>query len=479
MSVINYSPTSDEKRNIESLWSHLKVNDTIGFGGEGVVYSATRGNQKKVVKHICITIPEGFPADSEKRKQYINDTVNEYTRSYKFLTQFNGSPTITHIDDFQIQMEEESANIYILMDQIDSLADHIVKNGFTEQDLRQLGLDISAALIELGNHHILHRDIKPSNIFFRNGYYVLGDFGGAVYLDSINKSTITNDLTTAPEVFQSGKFDFRSDIYSLGMTLYIIANKSNIVFLDENSNRVLPLPSNITSKELCEAIFKACDNNPDNRFQNAVEFNDFINDITIKHNTILYKKGSKPDFHYMIVDSKTADGVHLNSVLSDVTSRVADLQNYTIPDPAFSIKYNKKERKNHKCLSSWLFSTCMISIIPTIFYLMCILFVSNTRVIPSLFLHEFVFFAIVLLTNMIKTIFWGEGKTEYGIYLFPMGAIAIIMDTVAFVLFSLIIVSEVLSNIELKHGLFPVACILCVASLILGGITEYMEDLVV
>ena len=132
--------------------------------------------------------------------------------------------------------------------------------------------------------------------------------------------------------------------------------------------------------------------------------------------------------------------------------------------------------KNYSGLSSWLFLTCMISAIPSISYLMCVFFVKGAVFEPHIFLHEIAFFSIVLLTTMIRTVFMGSEKKKYK-RLYIIGATAIVMEVISFVLFTLVVVSEMVETISLRDGLFPVAVVICVASLILGGIAEYTEDL--
>ena len=130
----------------------------------------------------------------------------------------------------------------------------------------------------------------------------------------------------------------------------------------------------------------------------------------------------------------------------------------------------------HSRFTSWLFSTCMISMIPSIFYIMCVVCINDTVFKPRMFLHEFAFFSIVLLTTMIRTVFFGSGKEKYK-KLYSIGAVAIIMDVIAFELFALVIVSEMVGTISLREELFPASVILCLASFVLGGLAEYMEDL--
>ena len=76
----------------------------------------------------------------------------------------------------------------------------------------------------LHSNNIIHRDIKPSNIFFLNNEIKIGDFGMSKtlsnFLIQINKSVeIGTAYYRAPEI-DSGNYDDKIDIYSLGIILF-------------------------------------------------------------------------------------------------------------------------------------------------------------------------------------------------------------------------------------------------------------------
>jgi len=76
----------------------------------------------------------------------------------------------------------------------------------------------------LHSNNIIHRDIKPSNIFFLNNEIKIGDFGMSKtltnFLIQINKSVeIGTAYYRAPEI-DSGNYDHKIDVYSLGIILF-------------------------------------------------------------------------------------------------------------------------------------------------------------------------------------------------------------------------------------------------------------------
>jgi serine/threonine protein kinase len=79
--------------------------------------------------------------------------------------------------------------------------------------------------ISLGLHYIhtqdppiIHRDIKPSNILFRQGKFLLSDFGIAKTVDNSHFCVGTNSYM-APEIWQGGDQTTKVDIYGLGVTI--------------------------------------------------------------------------------------------------------------------------------------------------------------------------------------------------------------------------------------------------------------------
>ncbi|MBM81521.1 MAG: hypothetical protein CMJ78_13150 [Planctomycetaceae bacterium] len=148
-----------------------------------------------------------------------------------------------------------------------------------------IGIQIAEALEYAHSKGILHRDIKPSNLMVdAQGTVWVADFGLAIFDDEV-KITETGDVVgtlqyLAPERFD-GVADARSDIYSLGLTLYELLalrpgfdarNRKALVkqILEGEPPQLRKLNPNVP-RDLETIVQKAVERSADNRIQSAGE----------------------------------------------------------------------------------------------------------------------------------------------------------------------------------------------------------------
>lgn len=134
-------------------------------------------------------------------------------------------PTIVPIYDFGLQ----GVQPYIVMRYMPngSLRSRLKQRGLNRQELCDLMGRLAEGLDEAHSLGIVHRDVKPSNILFNQTYDAfLTDFGLAKF--TRRKTGITGTLLVgtpeymSPEQVQRLEIDGRSDIYTLGVILYLI-----------------------------------------------------------------------------------------------------------------------------------------------------------------------------------------------------------------------------------------------------------------
>lgn len=146
------------------------------------------------------------------------------------------------------------------------------------------------ALLGIGAAHrvgIIHRDIKPSNLMLnRQGIVKVMDFGIAKAVGTRGMTRTGTQLGTlaymSPEQIQNRTIDVRSDIYSLGITLYEMLSghvpfegESDFQMMQDHVNTPPPALTRYypyAPKEFENVVAKALAKNPDDRFQTVEEF---------------------------------------------------------------------------------------------------------------------------------------------------------------------------------------------------------------
>jgi hypothetical protein len=146
------------------------------------------------------------------------------------------------------------------------------------------------ALLGIGYAHragIVHRDIKPSNLMVnRLGIVKVMDFGIAKVMGARGMTRTGVQMGTgwymSPEQVLNRPVDIRSDIYSLGVTLYQMITAhvpfdgpSDYQIMTDHVSTPPPLPTRFAPnipKGVENAVLKALDKNPDGRFQTVEEF---------------------------------------------------------------------------------------------------------------------------------------------------------------------------------------------------------------
>ena len=95
---------------------------------------------------------------------------------------------------------------------------------FTESQILDWFTQLCLAIKHIHDRKILHRDLKTQNIFVtKNGIVKLGDFGIAKCLNLTldkAKTVVGTPYYLSPEIVQNKPYNFKSDIWSLGIILY-------------------------------------------------------------------------------------------------------------------------------------------------------------------------------------------------------------------------------------------------------------------
>ena len=283
-----------------------RVDEEVGSGGFGTVYKVSKtnaaGTYVRALKHITLPSEKQYNAilnsmggDYAKADDYFSNVLKDIVEEIKILSTLSESGIKNIVRYYENDIIENTSplsyDIYILMEFLTPFPDYLISRKFTVKDVIQLGKDILSALISCHGKNIIHRDIKDDNIFVsQDGVYKLGDFGVSKSLkDKSHAESIKGTPNfIAPEVYLGKeKYDCTVDVYSLGIVLYSLLNKSRNPFLpdfpaqytttDESaafeeriSGKIPKLPICANNK-LGEAVVKAI--MPRNqRYNSAAEF---------------------------------------------------------------------------------------------------------------------------------------------------------------------------------------------------------------
>lgn len=253
------------------LHNRYRIVEILGQGGMGSVYRAVDENLG-----VVVAIKENL------------FTTDEYARQFRLEAVILANlrhPNLPRVSDHFVLGDQGQ---YLVMDFIEGedLRSRMERLGMLpEEDAVHIGAAICDALAYLHTRKppILHRDIKPGNVKITpDGHIFLVDFGLAKVYQSASQATTTGARAmtpgySPPEQYGTARTDPRTDIYSLGATLYaaltgIIPEDGLARAMDNAQLTPLRKRNSKVSRRLAAAIEKAMAVDPSDRFQTAEEF---------------------------------------------------------------------------------------------------------------------------------------------------------------------------------------------------------------
>lgn len=191
---------------------HFEVREIVASGGMGTVYRAFDTSLGRLV--AIKMLKSGMAEDKQ--------VMDSFYREARAMAALN-HPHILHV----YALDEHEGSPYIVMELADrgSLDNWIERDGIVpELQVLDLGVKVVDAMDSALQRNLLHRDIKPGNILFDEyGEPKVVDFGLARAAENNNEyeaEIFGTPYYVAPEKVQRHGEDFRSDMYSLGGTLY-------------------------------------------------------------------------------------------------------------------------------------------------------------------------------------------------------------------------------------------------------------------
>lgn len=254
------------------IGDRYEVLEKIGTGGMSDVYKA---KCHKLNRFVAIKV----------LKQEFSENANFVS---KFRTEAQAAAGLMHPNIVNVyDVGEEDGIYYIVMELVEgiTLKKYIEKKArLSFKEAVSIAIQVSMGIEAAHNNHIIHRDIKPQNIIIsKDGKVKVTDFGIA---KAATSNTITSNVMgsvhyTSPEQARGGYSDEKSDIYSLGITIFEMLTgrvpfngETTVAIAIKHIQEELPSPKEFVPEipnSVEGIVLKCCQKSPDRRYQSMQE----------------------------------------------------------------------------------------------------------------------------------------------------------------------------------------------------------------
>lgn len=254
------------------IGERYEIISRVGSGGMADVYKSM---DHKLNRMVAVKI---------LKAEFRQDTgfIGKFTKEAQAAAGLS-HPNIVSVYD----VGEDRGLYYIVMELVEgiTLKNYIMKKGkLSVKEATSIAVQVSLGLEAAHNQGIIHRDVKPQNIIIStDGKVKLSDFGIA---KATNSNTITANVMgsvhySSPEQVRGGFSDAKSDIYSLGITMYEMVtgrvpfdgDTTVSIAIKHLQEEIIP-PSRYTPDlpySLEQIILKCTQKNPDRRYADMGE----------------------------------------------------------------------------------------------------------------------------------------------------------------------------------------------------------------
>lgn len=252
------------------LGDRYEILELIGSGGMADVYKA---RCHKLNRFVAIKVLKAeFSSDSS----FVSKFKAEAQSAAGLM-----HPNIVNVYD----VGEENRMYYFVMELVEGITlKHYIekKIRLTAKEAISIAIQVSMGIEAAHNNGIIHRDIKPQNIIIsKEGKVKVADFGIA---KAATSNTVTSHAMgsvhyTSPEQARGGYSDAKSDIYSIGITLFEMVTghvpfdgETTVAVAIKHIQEEMPSPRVYVPDvpiSVEQIINKCCQKNPDRRYANV------------------------------------------------------------------------------------------------------------------------------------------------------------------------------------------------------------------
>lgn len=254
------------------LGDRYEILEKIGTGGMSDVYKA---KCHKLNRFVAVKV----------LKQEFSENANFVS---KFRTEAQAAAGMMHPNIVNVyDVGEEGGTQYIVMELVEgiTLKQYIEKKArLSVKEAISIAIQVSMGIEAAHKNRIIHRDIKPQNIMIsKDGKVKVTDFGIA---KAVTSNTITSNVMgsvhyTSPEQARGGYSDEKSDIYSLGITLFEMLTgrvpfngETTVAIAIKHIQEPMPSPREYIPEipiSVEQIVFKCTQKSPDRRYQSMAE----------------------------------------------------------------------------------------------------------------------------------------------------------------------------------------------------------------
>ncbi len=254
------------------IGDRYEILESIGTGGMSDVYKA---KCHKLNRFVAVKV----------LKQEFSESTEFVS---KFRTEAQAAAGLMHPNIVNVyDVGEENGINYIVMELVEgiTLKRYIEKKArLSVKEAVSIAIQISMGIEAAHNNNIIHRDIKPQNIIIsKEGKVKVTDFGIA---KAATSNTITSNVMgsvhyTSPEQARGGFSDEKSDIYSLGITMFEMLTgrvpfngDTTVAIAIKHIQEEMPSPRNYVPEipiSVEQIVLKCTQKSPDRRYQKMPE----------------------------------------------------------------------------------------------------------------------------------------------------------------------------------------------------------------